>query len=64
MFMTQQGFWSMMGAWNSECELWVVNGRVKELPYTMPWGIQQKVFAVDQENQLHMSAIALFEGGT
>lgn len=47
MFMTQQ----RLGAWISERELRVVNGRLNELPDNMPAGIKHRVYMLS--NQRH-----------
>lgn len=49
----------MVGAWISECEPRVVNGRLNELPYSMPRGIQQREYMLSNQRDRHMAAVAV-----
>lgn len=49
----------MVGAWISECEPRVVNGRLNELPYNMPRGIQQREYMLSNQRDRRMAAVAL-----
>lgn len=48
----------MVGAWISECEPRVVNGRLNELPYNMPRGIQQREYMLSNQRDRRMAAVA------